>query len=148
MNTARLAAVALGATLLVSGCGSGRLDSGELTDKVKAACNKAHVALEKIPTPRSATQVPAFVGSATTTTATLMADLKRLKPPEDLQQDYSLVLSVLGDELEAMQSANARIRQGSDPIVELRSLTQATAALQGRERIAWQGLDAESCFQR
>lgn len=148
MTRTSLIAFIAAAGLALAGCGDDRLDAGDLRDKANAACNKAHVALEKIKDPKSAGQVPAFINQATAATVALLADIKKLKPPKDLQQEYSLAVAVLGDQAQAMQDANKRIKTGADPVVELRSLAQANQELVGRERIAWEGLGVSDCLNR
>ena len=148
MTSRVVVAFAVVVSFAASGCGDNRLDASDLRDKANAACNKAHVALEKVKDPKTADQVPAFINQASAATTLLLADIKKLKPPQDLQQEYSLAVAVLGDQAQAMQDASKRIKTGADPVVELRSLAQANQELVGRERIAWEGLGVSSCLNR
>lgn len=148
MKARKLGLIACTAAFMLVGCGDGRLDSSDLREKVSAACNKAHVALEKIKDPKTADQVTVFINQASAATAILLADLRKLRPPSDLQQEYNLAVSVLNDQSQAMKDAAQRIRTGADPVVELRSLAQANQELIGRERIAWEGLGVDNCFNR
>ncbi len=142
---ASLAAIGL---FCASGCGDGRLDSGELHDKVKAACAQAHKALLKLPNPTDQATATAFVTRADKTTALLVKQLKVLKPPADAQQQYDLAVGLVAKQQRAFSKAAAQMAGSGDPVIVIRQLADANVALNEREQAAWQVLGVAECASR
>jgi len=143
-------AIALAVTCAVaaSGCGSSRLDSGELHDKATEACTKAHQQLVKIPDPQADTDVQAFVTNSATVMAQLSNALKSLEPPSDAQQSWNLVVGLVGEQAASLQKGARQLQQGGDPVVVLRNVADQSTQSSQRERASWDALGIEACANR
>ena len=142
---ATLAAIGLiGAT----GCGDGRLDSGELHDKVKAACAQAHKALLKLPSPTDQATSTAFVTGADRATELLLKQLRLLKPPADAQQQYELAVGLVAKQQRALAKSAKQMVGSGDPVIVIRQLADTNVALHEREQTAWQVLGVPECSSR
>jgi len=141
-------ALAAAAAVAVAGCGSSRLDSGELHDKATEACNKAHQQLVKIPDPKSATEVQPFLTNSATVMSQLSVALKGLQPPSDVQESWNLAVGLVNDQAAGLQRGSKQLQQGGDPVVVLRTVADQATQSSERERAAWNGLGIEACANR
>lgn len=132
----------------VGACGDGRLDSGELHDKVKAACSKASKALELAPNPTNDQTAKLFVSRAWRANDTLYRELAGLKPPEDAQQGYSYAVDLVRKQARAFSQARGQLDGGGDAVLVLRSLTKRSLDLSTQERTSWQIVGVNECAQR
>lgn len=140
--------VAVAAVLAVAGCGDGRLDSGELHDRVKGACEKASKALALAPDPTDDRTTKLFVGQAARATDTLYRELAGLKPPKDAQEGYAFALGLVRDQARLFGSASRSLTAGGDPVIVLRRLSDRSLELSTKERTAWQIVGVEECAER
>jgi len=149
-RTVRAALMCVGVTLALvgTGCGDNRLDSGELHDKVTAACEKAHKLLLALPSPQSTEQVAPFLTQAATATNQLTVSLKALKPPADSQSSYNLAVQLVGNQAQTFNKAVRQLSKGSDPVIVMRNVAEQSTQSSERERVAWQGLGIEACANR
>ena len=148
MNRWLVITLAAAAAVAVTGCGSNRLDSGELHDKATEACNKAHQQLVKIPDPKSATEVQPFLTNSSTAMSQLSAGLKALKPPSDAQEPWNLAVGLVNDQAAGLRRGSKQLQQGGDPVVVLRTVADQATQSSERERAAWNGLGIEACANR
>ena len=145
----RFAAIVAAIGLIcASGCGDGRLDSGELHDKVKAACAQAHKALLKLPSPTDQATSTAFVTGADRATGLLLKQLRLLKPPSDTQQQYQLAVGLVAKQEAALAKASTQMQGSGDPVIVIRQLADANVAINEREQTAWQALGVPECSSR
>ncbi len=141
-------ALAVTGAVAASGCGSSRLDSGELHDKATEACTKAHQQLIKIPDPRADTEVQAFLTNSATVMGQLSAALKGLEPPSDVQQSWNLAVDLVGQQAASLQKGSRQLQQGGDPVVVLRNVADQATQSSQRERASWDALGIEACANR
>ena len=140
--------LAAAALVVVVGCGDGRLDSGELHDRVKGACDKAHKALDKIPDPTDDRTTKLFVSQAAQATSVLYRELAGLQPPKDAQQGYSFAVGLVRQQADLLNGAKRKLASGGDAVVVLRSLADDSAEVSSREPTAWEIVGVESCANR
>ena len=148
MNRWLVFTLAAAAAVAVTGCGSNRLDSGELHDKATEACNKAHQQLVKIPDPQSAAEVQPFLTNSATVMSQLSVALKGLKPPSDVQEPWNLAVGLVNEQASGLRRGSRQLQQGGDPVVVLRTVADQATQSSERERAAWNGLGIEACANR
>lgn len=143
------AAVAAGlAAIAIGGCGDGRLDSGELHDKVEAACAKASKSLELVPEPTDDRTAKLFVARASRATTILYRELAGLKPPKDAQEGYSFAVGLVRDQARAFSQAESKLAAGGDSVLVIRKLANTSLEISAKEKTSWQIVGVESCASR
>ena len=139
---------AAAALVAVVGCGDGRLDSGELHDRVKGACDKDQKSLEKIPDPTDDRTTKVFISQAALATTTLYRELAGLKPPKDAQQGYAFAVGLVRQQANLLKDASSKLASGGDEVVVLRNVADQTTQIHSREQTAWEIVGVPSCASR
>ena len=146
--TRPVAACALTAALFAAGCGDSRLDSGELHDKVSAACAQAHKELAALPDPTDQATAERFASGGSKATKLLIKNLSGLKPPTELEQSYSSAVGLVRQQGRAIDSASRKLSRGGDAVVVIRQLSDESVEVASQEHAAWQALGVPACADR
>ena len=146
--TNAIAACALTAALFAAGCGDSRLDSGELHDKVSAACAQAHKELAALPAPTDQATAERFAVGASKATMLLVRSLSGLKPPTEFEQSYSFAVGLVRQQGRAIDSASRKLSRGGDAVVVIRQLSDESVEVASQEHAAWQALGVPACADR
>ena len=143
-----IAACALTVGLVVAGCGDSRLDSGELHDKVAAACAQAHRELSALADPTDQVTARKFAVGASKSTGLLIKSLSALKPPAEVERSYSSAVGLVRQQGKAIDSAAHKLAQGGDAVVVIRELSDASIGIASQEHEAWQAVGVPACADR
>lgn len=143
-----IAGCVLIAAALAAGCGDARLDSGELHDKVSAACAQAHKELAALPDPTDQVTATRFAGGASKATKLLIKTLSGLKPPADLDRSYGTAVGLVRQQGAAVDAAARKLSSGGDAVVVIRELSDASVEIASQEHAAWQAVGVPACADR
>jgi hypothetical protein len=134
--TALLAVVALSVvTAACGGGGDGRLSNEDFQQQANAICKRYDEKIKAIGTPTSPADIPAFVEKGVPLIQQGIAELRALRPPADLQDDYDRML----DETEKAIPAARKLADAAannDPAAVQKAIQEGDAANAASDRLA------------
>jgi hypothetical protein len=132
-------------TLIVAGCGSSTLSSGQLRRKAGRICTTAQQHTESIPAPVDPDSGARFLKQGIDALAPQVASLHRLKPPDELAEDYAAALRATDRELTVLRSTLQGLRAGNDPVVALKTLQHDLNPAEDAAAGAWRTAGIADC---
>ena len=140
------AGVALLAAAAIAGCGgSGRLSSTDLHSQATQICALTGKQTDRIKSPASPAGSAVFLRQGITALTPEVAQLRKLRPPEDAQDVYSTAVNSSAKKLALLRTAAALLARGDDPVSTMQSLEQQLAPVVQQENGAWQSLGIPAC---
>lgn len=139
-----LAAALLAASLL-AGCGSTTLTSSQLRSRAGRICTLASQRTDRITTPAMPTQEALFLSQGIAAMTPEVTALHRLRPPDDMANDYRDAVAATSAELTAVRSTLKGLKAGNDPVVAIKTLQQQLAPAEFKAGIAWSALELPAC---
>lgn len=140
------------AALCCAGCGSTPLSVTQLRSSVSRICQTATRLAKDVPaaTPAAASAPsPAasayFLRGGARILRRELADLRALRPPSSLSQQYSVAVDAVSQELGFVVTSQHNLLLGGDPVVEIKLLQQRLTPLETREASAWGALGVSAC---
>jgi hypothetical protein len=123
--------------VFVVGCGGGddRLSKDELRKQANATCTKYEQKLNAIGTPTSPSDISNYVEKGVPVIQQGLADLRRLKPPADMQQDYDRMLAEVEKSIPAARRLAAAAEKQDAAGVQ-KALREGQAASDASDDIA------------
>jgi hypothetical protein len=140
--------LALAAALAVGGCGSSSLSDSALRSQAARVCATASAQAGEIPAPKSVAAGTVFLARGIAALSPELTQLRALRPPSDLAQEYDVSLSAFSAELTALRSTVGRLRSGADPVSAIRGLQRRLRPLESTEDGAWRTLEIPACVER
>ena len=142
--------VLLAAGLAIAGCGgsSPPLSMSALRSDATRVCTTTNAQMRAIPTPRAPAGAAAFLDRGISILRPELAQLRTLKPTDDVAQVYGISLAVFSHKLRALTTTVHNIDSGGDPVKELQALQRRLAPLESSENGAWQALQIPACLNR
>jgi hypothetical protein len=134
-----------GAAVLLVGCGSSTLSSSQLRRKAGHVCQAAQQRSETIPAPAHPENGARFVAQGIAALGPQVAALRRLKPPDELADDYAAALRATDRELAALRAAERGLRAGDDPVAEIRTLQRRLDPAEDAAAGAWHAVGVPAC---
>jgi hypothetical protein len=118
------------AALLAAGCGGGggdRLSKEDFQQQANATCTKYEKKLNAIGKPTSLEDIKAYVDKGIPVIQQGLAELRTLKPPEDLQSDYDRMLAEIEKSIPAARQLGEAAAE-NDPAAVQKALAAGNAA--------------------
>jgi hypothetical protein len=143
-GVARLVAITFGAVLL-AGCGSSTLTSGELRIRATRLCTTAVLRSNEIVLPASTSGGAAFLAHGITIFRPELAALRKLAPPRNLADRYRVALADAAQQLDALVATDHNLRHGDDPVVAIRQLNLELGPIDARDTASWRAVGAPAC---
>ena len=142
----RLAAVALVGTLVLAGCGSKPLSSGELQSQATRVCTLASQQTNRIRTPASPAGTAVFLRQGIAVLTPALAQLRRLRAPSDVADVYTASVKAFAEKLGFLRAAARDIAVGQDPVAAMQTLQEQLSPIVSQENGGWQALDIPACI--
>jgi hypothetical protein len=133
------------ATLVVAGCGSSTLSSGQLRRQAGRICATAQQHTESIPAPGDPGKGARFLEQGIAALAPQVTSLHRLKPPGELAEDYGAALRATDRELAVLRSTLHGLRAGNDPVVAIKTLEHDLDPAEDAAASAWHTAGIPDC---
>ncbi len=146
-RAARVCATALPVVgaLVLAGCGSSTLSSGQLHHRAARICASAQQRSESIPTPRNPDDAARFLHEGIAALSPQVRALHRLKPPSDLAEDYDSALRASDRELSVLRSTLHSLTAGADPVMATRALQHKLDPTEDAAAGAWRRVGIAAC---
>jgi hypothetical protein len=145
----RVAPLAVLTALLVSGCGSKPLSSGELHSRATQLCLQAGSQTDRIRTPASPPGTVAFLQRGIAVMTPELAKLRALRPARgDVADVYSTSVHTFSEKLRALERTVRELNSGEDPVLAIKGLQRKLKPLESQENGAWQALQIPACQSR
>jgi hypothetical protein len=141
------AVVAVGAIAL-AGCGGSSLSERQLRNDATQICRTAQLRMGRIGVPASPSGGRAFLRHGVAVLTPELAQLRRLRPPSSMADDYRKALADFTLKLGTLRATLVTLKSGGDPVAGFQSLQQALAPIEAREDDSWGGLDIAACVNR
>jgi hypothetical protein len=138
-------ALLAGAAVLLAGCGSSTLSSGQLRRKAGHICLTAQQRSESIRAPGDPQRAVRFLRRGVAALAPQVVALHRLKPPDDLADDYAAALRATDRELAVLRSALKGLQAGNDPVVAIGTLQHDLDPAEDAAATAWHAVGVPAC---
>jgi hypothetical protein len=127
-----------------SACGGDdRLSQEDFRQQANAICAKYDEKIKALGTPASSTEIPDYVGRILPLLRQALAELRALKPPADLEDDYDGMLDETAKTIPAAQSLAVAAKKGNAAGVQ-DALAATRAAYQASNRLATD-LELDKC---
>jgi hypothetical protein len=109
------AVILVAGAVAVAGCGDDQVSASELRDQANAACKTYNQKLAKVPDAKTVADIPKVLGQTQPLLDKLLADLKDIQAPDDLQSDYASFLKRADDSRKTLDQLRdaARARDGA-----------------------------------
>jgi hypothetical protein len=134
-----LIALVLAAGATASACGGGggddRLSQDEFRQQANAICAKYDAKIKALGSPSSPADIPDFVRRGIPLLRQGIAELRALKPPTELQNDFDRMLNETAKAIPAAQSLAAAAEKADAAGVQ-KAIAQAQAASAASDRLA------------
>jgi hypothetical protein len=133
-----LIALVLAAGATASACGGGgddRLSQDEFRQQANAICAKYDARIKALGSPSSPGDIPDFVQQGIPLLRQGIAELRALKPPAELQDDFDRMLNETAKAIPAAQSLAAAAEKADAAGVQ-KAIAQAQAASAASDRLA------------
>lgn len=139
--------VAVGATVLIAGCGGGSdsLSAEEFRAQADAICADANREIEAIAEPTSAEQFLTYIQAALPIQRAQLDRLAALEPPDDLQAGFDAGVAAIRQQIDAIDGAGARIEGGEDATAVVAEVTPTLESLNEQSDAAAQSLGLTVC---
>jgi hypothetical protein len=134
--------------LLARGCGEDTLSARELRKQAGEICARATTATDRIAVPNAPAGGVRFLREARAELEPAQKQLKALKPPDELEDDYEQAVRLAGREIGLIWAHERRIDGGEDVIPAFRSLQQTLGPVLVSENELWRALDVDACVRR
>jgi hypothetical protein len=148
----RLRAVRVCATLLLActapllaGCGSRTLSAGQLHHRAARICTSAQQRSESIPAPDEPEKAARFLRRGIAALAPQLTALHKLKPPDELADDYDAALRASDRELSLLRSTLHALDHGEDPVMAIRALQRKLDPDEDAAAGAWRAVGVHAC---
>jgi hypothetical protein len=138
-------ALVLAAAATASACGGGddRLSQDEFRQQANAICAKYDEQITALGSPASPAEIPEFVRRGVPILRQGIAELRALKPPADLEDDFNRMLDETAKTIPAAQSLADAAERGDAAAVQ-KAEAQAQAASDSSNRLATD-LELDKC---
>ena len=131
--------------LLLAGCGSSTLSSGQLRSRAARICTSAQQRSESIPTPSEPGRASRFLRRGVAALAPQVTALHKLKPPSDLADDYDSAVNASDRELSLMRSSLRALHGGEDPVTAIKALQRRIDPAEEATAGAWHAVGVPAC---
>jgi hypothetical protein len=142
----RLAAVGIVGALVLAGCGSKPLSSGELQTQATRVCTLASQRTNRIRTPASPAGTAVFLRQGIAVLTPALAQLRRLRPPSDVADVYWASVKAFAEKLGFLRAAAHDVAGGQDPVTTMQTLQEQLSPIVSQENGGWQALDIPACI--
>jgi hypothetical protein len=142
----RLAALAVVGGLVLAGCGSKPLSSGELQSQATRVCTLASQQTNRIRTPASPAGTAVFLRQGIAVLTPALAQLRRLRAPSDVADVYKASVKAFAEKLGFLRAAEHDIAGGQDPVAAMQTLQEQLSPIVSQENGGWQALDIPACI--
>lgn len=142
------AAAALVVAVSITGCGSSTLSGKQLRSDATRVCSVTRTSLNRIAVPSSPTAGEPFLRHGAEALRPELTALRKLSPPKQLKPTYQRALDALTSEVAELGLADARLRDGADPVDTFHTLAGRIAALKAEANTAWTSLQIPACTER
>ena len=142
----RLATLAVVGGLVLAGCGSKPLSSGELQSQATRVCTLASQQTNRIRTPASPAGTAVFLRQGIAVLTPALAQLRRLRAPSDVADVYTASVKAFAEKLGFLRAAERDIAGGQDPVAAMQTLQQQLSPIVSQENGGWQALDIPACI--
>jgi enamine deaminase RidA (YjgF/YER057c/UK114 family) len=141
-------ATAASAVAFVSGCGGGgdRLSAEEFQRQANAICQKYDERIQAIGSPTSPAEIPDFVSKGVPILRQGIAELRSLKPPAELRDDYDRMLDETQKAIPAAQKLAEAVRN-DDPAAVQKAIQDADRSNSASDDLA-RKLKLDKCASR
>jgi hypothetical protein len=138
-----LTALVLATLVAASGCGGDdRLSQDEFRQQANAICAKYDTRIKALGSPTSPAEIPDFVRQGVPLLRQGIAELRALKPPSEVQDDYDRMLDETAKAIPAAQSLAEAAEKGDAAAVQ-DAIAAAQTANEASDRLATDlGLDS------
>lgn len=141
----KLAGLLLGCAAILSACGGGagdRLSAEDFREQANAICAQYNDKVSALGTPTSPEEIPEFVEQGIPLIEEGLAELRALKPPEELEEDYDAMLDETAKAIPAARDlSEAAADQDAAAVQE--AIAQGQRADEAADRLATKlGLDS------
>ncbi len=147
-GSSALAAAAAVLALLVAGCGSQPLSSTDLSRQATRLCQLAGAQTDRIPTPSAPAGSAAYLRQGIAVLKPELAQLRALRPPDDVADVYTVSLSSFAKKLSYLNETLHDLDGGEDPVIAMKTLQVDLAPIEKQENGAWQTLQITACLNR
>ena len=139
------AALLAGGALLLAGCGSSTLSSGQLHHRAARICTSAQQRSESIPAPNDPDRALRFLRRGIAALAPQLTALHKLKPPSDLAGDYDAALRAGDRELSVLRSTMQALHGGEDPVTAIKALQRKLDPDEDAAASDWRAVGVAAC---
>jgi hypothetical protein len=141
----RLPVIAVLGALVLAGCGSKPLSSGELQNQATRVCTLAAQQTNRIRTPSSPAGTAVFLRQGIAALTPALAQLRKLRPPSDVADVYSASVKAFAEKLGDLRVAAHDIAAGQDPVATMQTLQEQLGPIVSQENGGWQALNVPAC---
>lgn len=141
-------AILVGVVALIAGCGGGDSDSlsaDEFRTQADAICTDYNTQADALTDPSSPSQYLASLKEILPLQQAQITKLEDLKPPSELEDDFSAALDLLKKQTTALTSATTRIEGGEDPSAVITDLGTEAGSLGDQADARAKALGLEVC---
>jgi len=131
--------------LMLAGCGSSTLSSGQLHHRAARICTSAQQRSESIPAPTDPARASRFLRQGIAALAPQLVALHKLKPPSDLAGDYDAALRASDQELSVLRSTMRELDGGEDPVTAIKALQRKLDPTEDAAAGAWHAVGVPAC---
>jgi hypothetical protein len=139
------ASLPVAGALMLAGCGSSTLSSGQLHHRAARICALAQQRSESIPTPSDPGNAARFLRDGIAALGPQVRALHKLKPPSDLADDYDSALRASDRELSVLHSTLHSLDAGADPVMATRTLQRRLDPVEDAAAGAWRRVGVPAC---
>ena len=144
---ALLALVLVACATVVAACGgSSRLSRDDFAAKANGVCRKYNDELRSLPQPRSASEFADFVHKGKSLVKQEIGELRRLKPPSDLQPSFDRMLAAADRGLPILDRMETAARGGD--LKKAQDLDQQLSAADQQANATARRLGLATCAAR
>jgi hypothetical protein len=131
----RTVGLALVLVCLAAGCGGGGSDKEDFQKQANSICKRYTEQLAALPAPSSPAAISEYVDKAIPLLEQGVAELRALKPPEELAGDYGRMLDETENAIPAARDLGAAAAK-NDPAAVQKALNEGNAANDKADRLA------------